>query len=239
MNSPVTTPGYHTGRTAPNKGRTYPSEILTDDEVRSLIHTCSNRAPTGIRNRALITVLYRGGLRLSEALALKPKDIDPNAGTVTVLHGKGDRRRTVGLDPGAMAILLRWVEKRTQLGINSRSVLFSTLKGQPLKPSYVRTLLPRLAEKVGIEKRVHPHGLRHTMAYELMMEGVPVPIIQQQLGHASLATTDRYLRHIAPRDVVMYSGWLREEDLHIKGLRNARHLPVRKQKIVVEMPAIH
>ena len=54
---------------------------------------------------------------------------------------------------------------------------FSTMKGQPLKPSYVRTLLPRLADKVGAGKRVHPHGLRHTLAYELMMEGVPVPII--------------------------------------------------------------
>ena len=102
-----------------------------------------------------------------------------------------------------MAILLRWVEKRKQLRITNRANLFCTLKGQPLKPSYVRTLLPRLAKKVGIEKRTHPHGLRHTMAFELMMEGVPVPIIQQQLGHASLATTDRYLRHIAPRDVVL------------------------------------
>jgi integrase len=63
-------------------------------------------------------------------------------------------------------------------------------------------LLPRLAAKVGIDKRVHPHGLRHCLAYELMMEGVPVPIIQRQLGHASLATTDRYLRTIAPSDVI-------------------------------------
>ena len=66
----------------------------------------------------------------------------------------------------------------------------------------MRTLLPRVAAKAGIDKRVHPHGLRDTMAYELMMEGVPVPIIQQQLGHASLATTDLYLRHIAPADVI-------------------------------------
>ncbi len=157
----------------------------------------------GIRNRALITVLYRGGLRLSEALALKPKDVDADAGTVTVLHGKGDRRRTVGLDPGAVAIVMRWVDKRQQLRIDRRAPLFCTLQGQELKPSYVRTLLPRLATKALIDKRVHPHGLRHTHAYELMMEGVPVPIIQQQLGHASLATTDRYLRHIATRDVVM------------------------------------
>ncbi|MGZ8774094.1 MAG: tyrosine-type recombinase/integrase [Acidimicrobiia bacterium] len=202
MPIPITQPGYHLGREAPNKGRSFPVEVLTEDEVRALIRACSNRAPTGIRNRALITTMYRGGLRLGEALALKPKDIDPNRGTITVLHGKGDRRRTVGVDPGAMAIIMRWVEKRHGLGINGRARLFCTLQGQPLKPSYVRTMLARTAEKVGIEKRVHPHGLRHTHSYELMMEGVPVPVIQQQLGHASLATTDRYLRHIAPKDVV-------------------------------------
>jgi integrase len=63
-------------------------------------------------------------------------------------------------------------------------------------------MLPRLAKRAGIEKRVHPHGLRHTHSAELMLEGVPVPIIQRALGHTSLATTDRYLRHIAPKDVV-------------------------------------
>jgi site-specific recombinase XerD len=198
----VTAKGYHQGRTPANKGHTYPAEVLTPVEVNALIRACSNRAPTGVRNRALISVLYRGGLRLGEALTLKPKDVDPKEGTVAVLHGKGDRRRTVGLDPGAMGMLLRWVDRRTALGVGGRAPLFCTLEGQPLKPSYVRTLLPRLAAKVGIDKRVHPHGLRHTLAFELMMEGVPVPIIQRQLGHASLATTQRYLDHIAPKDVI-------------------------------------
>src|SRR5665811_1032585 len=119
--SPIIVPGYHSGRTAPNKGRTYPAEVLIEDEVKSLIRACSNRAPTGIRNRALITTMYRAGLRLSEALALKPKDIDPDAGTVTILHGKGDRRRVVGIDPGSMAIVLRWVEKRQSLGLTGRT----------------------------------------------------------------------------------------------------------------------
>ena len=86
--------------------------------------------------------------------------------------------------------------------MNGHATLFCTLQGKPLKSSYVRTLLPRLAQKAGIEKRVHPHGLRHTHAYELMMEGVPVPIIQQQLGHTSLAATDRYVAHLAPVDVI-------------------------------------
>ena len=133
---------------------------------------------------------------------MKSKDIDGDQGTITVLHGKGDRRRTVGFDPGAMAIVQRWADRRKELGVSTRAPLFCTLKGKSLKPSYVRTLLPRLADKVGIEKRVHPHGLRHTMAFELMMEGVPVPVIQRQLGHASPATTDRYLSHLAPKDVV-------------------------------------
>ena len=159
--SPITAPGYYLGRASPNKGRTFPPEVLAEDEVKSLIRACSNRAPTGIRNRALITVLYRAGLRLSEALALKPKDVDPDAGTITVLRGKGDRRRVVGLDPGSMAIVMRWVDQRATLGLSGRSRLFCTLQGRPLHASYVRTLLHRLGDKVGIDKRVHPHALRH------------------------------------------------------------------------------
>src|SRR6266851_2286294 len=69
-----------------NKGQCYPAEILTPDEVRALIKACSNRAPTGVRNRALLVLLYRGGLRVSEALHLYPKDVDRAAGTVTVLR---------------------------------------------------------------------------------------------------------------------------------------------------------
>ncbi len=194
--------GYNAGRVPANKGRKYPAEVLTQAEVKALIKAASHRAPTGIRNRALIVTMYRAGLRLSEALTLRPKDIEVSQGTITVLHGKGDARRVVAIDPEAMALIERWLIERGSLGISGRSTLFCTLKGKTLKPSYVRTMLPRLAARAGIEKRVHPHGLRHTMAYELMMEGVPMPIIQQQLGHASLATTERYLQHIAPKEMI-------------------------------------
>ena len=68
--------------------------------------------------------------------------------------------------------------------------------------AYVRTLLPRLARKAGIDKRVHAHGLRHTHAYELASEGTPIHVIQAQLGHASVATTDRYIKHLNPSAVV-------------------------------------
>jgi len=185
-----------------NKGRRFPAELLSPEEVRGLLRACSSRAPTGIRNRALIAVLYRGGLRISEALALRAKDVDQAAGTVTVLHGKGDQRRTVGMDPAAFALLERWLDKRRALGLSGRRPIFCTLGGEPLDSSYVRRLLPRLAAKAGIEKRVHAHGLRHAHAAELAAEGLPVNVVQQQLGHGSLATTDRYLRHIAPRERV-------------------------------------
>ena len=202
MSSAITKPGYHAGRVAPNRGQKFPPEVLSADEVKALLSGCSNRAPSGIRNRALIAVMYRAGLRLSEAIALSVKDIDPVQGTISALHGKGDRSRTVGLDPGAMAMVLRWIEQRKRIGLNAKAPLFCTLAGKPLKPSYIRTMLPRVAAGAGIEKRVPPHDLRHTHAFELMMEGVPVPIIQRQLGHASLATTDVYLRHLAPSDVI-------------------------------------
>lgn len=185
-----------------NKGRRFPAELLSPEEVRALLRACSARAPTGIRNRALIAVLYRGGLRISEALALYAKDVDQAVGTVTVLHGKGDQRRTVGMDPAAFALLERWLDKRRALGLSARRPVFCTLRGEAIDSSYVRRLLPRLAARAGIEKRVHAHGLRHAHAAELAAEGLPVNVVQQQLGHGSLATTDRYLRHIAPRERV-------------------------------------
>jgi site-specific recombinase XerD len=185
-----------------NKGRKYPAEPLTGEEVSALLQACSNRAPTGIRNRALITILYRGGLRISEALALENKDLDRKKGTVRVLHGKGDQARTIGLDPEAFAVVDRWLDRRKALGFNGRRRLFCTLDGYPVSDAYVRSLLPRLARKAGVEKRVHAHGLRHTHAAELAREGIPMNVIQAQLGHSSLATTDRYIRHIEPQEVI-------------------------------------
>ena len=200
--SPAAELGHHAGRRPANAGKRYPAEVLSAREVSGLLRACSARASTGIRNRALITVLYRGGLRLGEALALEPKDVDTMTGTISVLHGKGDKQRVVGIDPEAAAVIEGWIRHRKDLHISPRRPLFCTLDGRPLKDSYVRTLLPRLAAKAGIEKRVHPHGLRHSHAAELAAEGFPLNLVQQQLGHANVATTDRYLRHIAPTHLI-------------------------------------
>jgi site-specific recombinase XerD len=178
-------------------GQKFPAEPLTRAEVNALLAACSTRAPTGIRNRALITVMYRCGLRITEALALKPSDADLVNGTLRVLHGKGDKARTTGMDPRTVDALARWMDIRPR-----SCALFCTLEGARMQTGYVRDMLKRKAARAGIEKRVHPHGLRHTHAAELVREGVPMNVIRDQLGHTSLATTDRYLRNVAPADVI-------------------------------------
>jgi site-specific recombinase XerD len=108
----------------------------------------------------------------------------------------------VGFDPTAFAMIEQWLERRKALGINGRASIFCTLDGKLMKAAYVRALLPRLANKASIEKRVHAHGLRHTHAAELAREGVPMNVIQAQLGHSNLGTTSCYLAHIAPAEVI-------------------------------------
>ena len=185
--------------------RRYPVEPLTPAEVARLLRQCSTTAPTGIRNRALITALYRGGLRINEALALRVSDVNPDRGTIRVLHGKGDKARTVAIDDGGIAIIQRWMDVRAFVAAQAGwrgGPLFCTLAGGPMSDVYVRNMLHRIGHKAGIDKRVHPHGLRHSHAAELAAEGIPVNVIQAQLGHSHLATTDTYLRHVAPAAVI-------------------------------------
>jgi site-specific recombinase XerD len=202
MRTAAAFPGAGKGKAPPQKGRTLPAEILTPEEVLAILDQC-RATTTGIRDRALITVMYRSGLRVSEALSLQPKDVDLRFGTIAVLHGKGDRRRTVGIDPGAAPMIQHWADVRADRLMPPPGVpLFCSQKCRRLSKSWVREMMVRNAQRAGIQKRVHPHGLRHTMAYELLMEGVPIPIIQRQLGHTSLQTTDTYLSHIAPKQVI-------------------------------------
>lgn len=201
----VTEPGYRLGMRPANYGRKFPAEPLSKDEVHRLLKACG-RGYAGTRNKALWVILWRCGLRISEALALYPKDLDLEAGTVTVLHGKGDERRVVGIDPEAAAVITVWLERRRGLGVGSRSPVFCVISrpniGRGMHSSAAREALKELAERAGIERRVHPHGLRHTHAVELYREGVPLLIIQKQLGHSALATTARYVDHLMPGEVI-------------------------------------
>lgn len=193
--------GSAPGQAPANKGQRYQAEVLAEAEVNAIIGACSAVSLTGIRNRALLTILYRGGLRIAEALALRPADIDPERGTVRVMDGKGHKPRTIGLEPGAMATVQRWTDQRRHAGIKGRTLL-CTLDGGQMSQQYVRAMLRRAADRAGIERRVVPHQLRHTHAAELVFERVPMPVIRDQLGHSSLAVTDRYLRDIAPAEVI-------------------------------------
>ena len=188
-----------------NKGKTLPGEVYTQEEFTALLKQCSRRYPTGQRNRALLIVGYRCGLRLAEALALHLRDVDTKGGHILVRCGKGGKRRQVGIDPGSLEIVQRWIDTRKALGLNGRQPLFCTLKGDELKQAYVREFLARIGTKAGIEKRIHYHGLRHSYAWQLSEAGVPVVKIQRALGHSSLATTSRYLDHVAPLDVIEWA----------------------------------
>ncbi len=185
-----------------SKGKKLPPEIYTRDEVERLIKACPHHSPVGIRNRALIAVLYRAGLRISEALDLFDKDMDFDAGTIRVLHAKGDKSRTIGIDQAALTLVARWADRRQLLGLNGRHPLFCACNGNRLFPEYMRAKLPQLAQRAGVLKRVHAHGFRHTFASELFAEGVNIGIISKQLGHASVADTATYLDHINPQEVV-------------------------------------
>lgn len=187
-----------------NKGRTFPAQPLTKAEVRALLAAIPSRNPNGLRMRALVATLYGSALRVSEALALLPSDVE--GGMVRVRDGKGGRARTVGLDDSCADVLGRWMDRRPSLGLTGRHPIFAAYSrgsvGNPMDSREVRRAVARFGEKAGIQKRVHPHGLRHSLAFQLANDGVPLHVIQAQLGHASLATTNVYISHLNPAEVV-------------------------------------
>lgn len=189
-----------------NKGRRFSPEPLTPAEVRQLLAAASTRYSSGLRLRGLIGVLYGAGLRVSEALALYPRDVDLTAGTVRVALGKGGKYRTVGIDPFSCELVATWMQRRSKLGMNGRHPVFAAYSkgtvGKPMSDRTVRTALARLGEKAGLDKRVHPHGLRHSLASDMADRGFSTYEIQAQLGHGSLATTDRYIRQLRPKALI-------------------------------------
>jgi integrase/recombinase XerD len=147
-------------------------------------------------------LLYRSGLRVSEALAARPGDVDLTAHSIRLLGTKSGTAQTRGFHPSADDALCRWLDTRAALGITGRARLFCTLAGTPVSEDYVRSMMRRLAAKAGITKRVHPHGLRHTFAVELEAAGTHITVISALLGHSSVAVTARYLNHLTNHQAV-------------------------------------
>jgi site-specific recombinase XerD len=152
--------------------RRFPAEVLTREEAAALMSACDASTLVGLRNRALIAVMYRSGLRVAEALSVRPKDVDIQNCAIRVLFAKGGRARTVGIDPAALELVMAWARRRLEWGAAPGAPLFCSSSGRRLTEAYVRRLLPRLGRRAGIERRVHAHGLRHTMASQLREEGV-------------------------------------------------------------------
>ena len=196
----------HLSHQQTTKGRKFHIDTLSKDEVMSLAEQC-NKGASGLRNKVLIVVLYRCGLRVSEVLSIRSSDYNQNEGTLRVI-GKGNKMRMVGLDSQTRMNLDLWMLKRKELGINGigNPPIFCGISkqnyGQPIQTVYVRNLLKRLAEKAGIEKRVTPHQLRHTFAHDLLNEGIGLQHIQISLGHSAIATTSKYLQRFNPKETI-------------------------------------
>jgi site-specific recombinase XerD len=178
----------------PNKGLKYPATegICTSQEVKALLAACS-KTPAGLRDKAIIATLYRTGLRCNEMANLERSDLSEANLTLRVRRGKGGKDRLVAIDMKTIGLINKSLRK-----FKSR-FLFANSHGDSLNTSYIRHMLKRIATRAEIDHRVHAHGLRHSHAFDLANENVPLHMIKDQLGHSNVATTDRYINHINPK----------------------------------------
>jgi integrase len=228
-----------------NKGKKADADVLAPEEIQQLLDAAPKSA-TAIRDRALIVLAYRSGLRCAEILALQPKDLDVSKGTVTVQHGKGDKFRIVALDPQGWVHMAEWQQLRASWPTKENSPLFCTKDGDTISSRQVRAMFQRRRERGKIEKHVHPHGMRRTMASEMAAEGVPLIDISGALGHSNVATTNTYLKRVNPTSVVdaMRSrGWgassSRPNSTSMSKLPSPDWLPRLKADIGERLIAVH
>jgi len=172
--------------------------VLTGDELNALRAACPRRSATGLRNRAMIEAMAGAGLRVSEVVALRPKDIDWTKGTVRVNQGKGNKDRVIPVTAETLAHLQAWAAKREALGYNGLRPFFLGLRtgGDELTTRAVQDMVKNLAARAGIE-HCTPHQLRHTYATGSLADGLTIREVQDLLGHASVATTQIYT-HVDP-----------------------------------------
>jgi integrase len=200
--SPVTMPGCHEGRAPRNKGHRYPADPPTVEEIIAVMRAAGSGAD-GARLRALVVIFWRAGLRIGEALDLAETDLDASRGAVLVRRGKGGRRREVGMDRWAWSQLEPWMSIRRQLPVGALlCVIRGATAGRHWESSSARKQLARTAVKAGVRRRFAPHQLRHAHAVEMAHEGVPLVVIQRQLGHANLGITSIYLQGIDSSEII-------------------------------------
>jgi integrase len=195
-------PGFHCGRAPRNKGLRYPPDPPTVEEIVAVMRVAGSTAP-GVRMRGLIVVLWRAGLRISEALALAESDLDPVRGAIPVRRGKGGKRREVGMDRWAWEQLTPWLEFRSTLPVG---VLFCVIHGpttgRPWAASSAREELRGVARGLECADGSRPISFATPHAVEMAREGVPLVVIQRQLGHTDLGVTSVYLRGIDSTEII-------------------------------------
>ena len=181
---------------SPRLGKKLP-DALSEAEVEALLQAPNVSDPLGLRDRAMLEVLYATGLRVSELVDLSLSSVSVNQGLVRVI-GKGGKERLVPLGEEA----LDWLERLARearvaiLGTRTSHAVFPTKRGQAMTRQAFWLLIKRYAELAGIRRQISPHTLRHSFATHLLNHGADLRVIQMLLGHSDLSTTQIYT-HVA------------------------------------------
>lgn len=167
-------------------------DVLTIPEVTALLEAPDLSDPLGVRDRALMEVLYSSGVRASELAGLKTNDIDAGNGSMRVL-GKRQKERIAQLGSYALRSLEAYYAVRPQLGAPSHATVFVNARGGPLSTRSIQRVIERYVRQVLPARReVSPHTLRHTFATHLLNAGADLRVVQELLGHESLSSTQIY-----------------------------------------------
>ena len=174
---------------SPKFGRQLP-DILSTDEIDRIIATVDTSTVKGLRDQAMLEVLYSCGLRVSELTSLRIQDLFFGEGYIRVI-GKGDKQRIVPISAVARERIHRYLDKRPGARSNE-DILFLNNRGGKLTRVMVFTILKEAAQRAGIHKHISPHTFRHSFATHLLEGGASIRQVQEMLGHESILTTEIY-----------------------------------------------
>ncbi len=167
----------------------YLPRFLTEEEIESLIATPDTTTDDGMRDRALLELMYATGVRVSEAVGLRTSDVDVHAGLVAC-HGKGNKQRRIPIGKSAIHWLQRYFQVRKQLGNETKPHLFLH-RGRALTRQDAWSIIKKHAAKAGVPD-ISPHTLRHSFATHLLQHGADSRSVQALLGHSDISTTQIY-----------------------------------------------
>ena len=174
---------------APKPARRLP-DVLTTDEIDRILAAIDTSTPKGIRDVAMLELLYSCGLRVSELVSLRLGDLFFGEGYIRVV-GKGDKQRLVPISDVARERVMRYLDERRSAR-TGEEVVFLNNRGKGLTRVMIFTILKEAARRAEIEKRISPHTLRHSFATHLLEGGAGIRQVQELLGHENILTTEIY-----------------------------------------------